>query len=229
METEIWEDIEGFNGVYQVSNLGRVRSKERFINTRTYPAQIMRLYIRNNNSVQVKLRNGKSQVSRSVAKLVLLTFVGEPPKNAKQVKHLDGDTNNNKLDNLEWDVDCTYGLPPNPKARELFNREAERMINIFVNKNKYNFISFGEVDIEDFKQECLLAIWNVIDMVCYYDFASFYAFCTKKCKWVFNRFYAKYKNRHQYIYFSSLRDKDGKENWQNMKELSYIENFDIRE
>ena len=226
MEVEIWKDIEEFNGSYQVSNLGRVRSKERFINTRTYPAQIMKPLIRNNNSVQVRLRNGTSQVTRGVAKLVLLTFVGKPPKNAKQPKHLDGDPNNNCLENLEWDVDKTFGLPPNLKARELFNQEAERMIDIYINKNKYNNISFGEVDIQDFKQECLIAIWNVIDMVDFYDTKSFYAFCAKKSRWVFNKFYRKYKNRHRYINVSSICDVYGEEYSHNMIEFSYIEDFE---
>lgn len=185
----------------------------------------MREYIRNNNSVQVRLRNGKSQVSRSVAKLVLLTFVGKPPKNAKQVKHLDGNPNNNRLDNLEWDVDKTYDLPPNPKARELFNKEVERMIDIFINKNCYNNISFGEADIQDFRQECLIAIWNVVDMLDDYD--NLYSFCAKKCRWVFNKFYKKYKGRHKYMYFSQFVDKeDGNCFADNMIELSYKEYYD---
>lgn len=225
MEQEIWKDIEEFKDYYQISNLGRVRSKERYLYTRTYPSQIIRQRIGNNNCVQVRLRNGKSQVSRSVAKLVLLTFKGEPPKNAKQAKHLDGNPNNNRLDNLEWDIDKTYGLPPNIKARALFNDEVERMIDIFINKNLYNNISFGEVDILDFKQECLIAIWNVVDMLNDYD--DLYSFCAKKCRWVFNRFYKKYKGRHRYMYFSQLVDKeDGNCFDDNLLELSYKEYYD---
>lgn len=225
MEQEIWKDIEEFKDYYQISNLGRVRSKERYLYTRTYPSQIIRQHIGNNNCVQVRLRNGKSQVSRSVAKLVLLTFKGEPPKNAKQAKHLDGNPNNNRLDNLEWDIDKTYGLPPNIKARALFNDEVERMIDIFINKNLYNNISFGEVDILDFKQECLIAIWNVVDMLDDYD--NLYSFCAKKCRWVFNRFYKKYKGRHRYMYFSQLvNNEDGNCFNDNLLELSYKEYYD---
>lgn len=225
MEQEIWKDIEEFKDYYQISNLGRVRSKERYLYTRTYPSQIIGQRIGNNNCVQVRLRNGKSQVSRSVAKLVLLTFKGEPPKNAKQAKHLDGNPNNNRLDNLEWDIDKTYGLPPNIKARALFNDEVERMIDIFINKNLYNNMSFGEVDILDFKQECLIAIWNVVDMLNDYD--NLYSFCAKKCRWVFNRFYKKYKGRHRYMYFSQLVDKeDGNCFDDNLLELSYKEYYD---
>ena len=185
----------------------------------------MRQYRGNNNSVKVRLRNGKSQVSRSVAKLVLLTFVGKPPKNAKQAKHLDGDPTNNRLDNLEWDVDKTYGLPPSPRARKLFNEEVERMIDIFISKNFYNKISFGEADIQDFKQECLISIWNVVDLLDNYD--NLYYFCNKKCRWVFNRFYKKYKGRHQYVYFSQFANKeDGNCFADNMAEPSYKEYYD---
>ena len=226
MEIEIWKDIEEFKDSYQVSTLGRVRSKERHIYTRTYPSQIMKTLIGNNNSVQVRLRNGKSQVGRSVAKLVLLTFVGKPPKNAQQVKHLDGDPSNNRLDNLEWDIDKSYGLPPNPQARELFNKEAERMIDIFINKNRLNNMSFGEVDVQDFKQECLIAIYNVIDMIEHYDTKSFYCFCSKKSMWVFNRFYRKYKNRNQHINFSSFCDENGECFSDNIIQLSYREEYD---
>ena len=52
---EIWRDIKEFNGVYQVSNFGRVRSVERHINTRTYPSQIMKPIIGNNNCIMVNL------------------------------------------------------------------------------------------------------------------------------------------------------------------------------
>ena len=153
---EVWKDIEEFKGVYQVSNYGQVRSKKRYINTRTYPSVIMSQYIGNNDCLMVRLRNGKSQVRRSVAKLVLLTFEGEPTGNSRQVKHLDGNPNNNRIDNLEWDTNTAYGLPENHKARELFKENAEKNIDIFIYRNMYHNVSFGEADIDDFKQECLI-------------------------------------------------------------------------
>lgn len=223
---EVWKDIEEFKGLYQVSNFGNVKSVERFINTRIYPSQIMKPFIGNNGCVMVHLRNGKKQLRRSVGKLVALTFIGIPPKNAKQIKHLDGNQQNNHLDNLKWDINKSYGLPYNPRARELFFKEAEKNIDIYVQKNKFNNISFGEVDINDFKQECLLAIWNVIDILEHYEPDYFYFFCNKKCDWVFKRFYKKYKNRHRYTYFSSYVNEKGECYAENLKELSYIEDFD---
>ncbi len=223
---EIWKDIEEFKGSYQVSNLGNVRSVERFIYTRTYPSKPIKLAIGNQGCVIVRLRNGKKQLIRSVGKLVALTFIGEPPKNARQVKHLDGNPNNNRLDNLKWDVNKSYGLPLNQKARELFYNEAAKNVNIYVRKNKLYNISFGEVDIDDFKQECLLAIWNIIDILEHYEPDRFYSFCSKKCDFVFKRFYKKYKNRHRYTYFSSYVNEKGECYAENLKELSYIEDFD---
>ncbi len=101
---EIWKDIDEFQGIYEVSDKGRVRSKERYINTRTYPAQLMKPMIVNNGCLMVRLRNGKKQYRKSVAKLVLIAFVGPAPAGSRQVRHLDGNNQNNELYNLEWDV-----------------------------------------------------------------------------------------------------------------------------
>lgn len=123
---EKWVDIEEFKGLYQVSDLGNVRSLERKIYTRLYPSQLMRKFPHkvgeNIRGERVHLRSPKKcgQVQRSVAKLVLLSFKGEPPKNAKQVIHIDDNPLNNSLNNLKWDVDSTYELPINEEARKYF-------------------------------------------------------------------------------------------------------------
>lgn len=196
MVDEIWKDISEFKGIYQVSNKGRVRSVERKSYTRVYPSVIIREYIRNNNNVQVRLRNGKKQVTRSVAKLVLLTFVGEPPKMAQQAKHKDGNPLNNNLENLEWDVTSAFYLPTNTNAREIFEREAMKCINSYIYKH-YNaqLLNWGYCDIDDFKQLCLIAIWNYIDL---YDGSySFYSFCAKKIRWCYLRYAKKNINKEK--------------------------------
>jgi len=190
MVEEIWKDIEEFKGKYQVSNMGRVRSVTRFAYTRTYPSKIMKEYCRNNDNVQVRLRNGKSQVSRSVAKLVLLTFVGKPPKMAKQAKHLDGNPRNNRLENLEWDVTSAYYLPKNEMARETFDKEAEKCVNDYIYKHYgRDLLNWKFADIDDFKQICLMSIWNYIDL--YDGRYPFYAFCGKKIDWCYKRWMEK--------------------------------------
>ena len=117
---EKWVDIEEFKGLYQVSDLGNVRSVERKIYTRVYSSQLMRKYTHkvgeNIRGERVHLRSPKKcgQVQRSVAKWVLISFKGETPKNARQVIHIDGNPLNNSVINLKWD-DITNKLLENIK------------------------------------------------------------------------------------------------------------------
>ena len=191
-KAEEWRAIEEFKGFYEVSNLGRVRSIERYIYTRTYPTQIMKPFIGNSNSVFVQLRNGKKQVRRSVAKLVLLAFKGPPPKGSKQVKHIDGDTNNNALDNLKWDVCKATFLPPNKNNIELFNSKAEYYVRKYLKIS--NLISacrsLGYADENDIVQDALYKIWRHINAFDPRE-CEFSTFCYTKTKDVFLKAYKK--------------------------------------
>jgi len=89
---EIWKDIEGYNGVYQVSNLGRVMSFKRKI-----PA-IMTL-TDNRGYKMVAMRLLGSSQHRYVHRLVAAAFIG--PNNL-DVNHKDLDKANNCLPNLEY-------------------------------------------------------------------------------------------------------------------------------
>lgn len=189
---EEWKPIEEFKGIYEVSNLGRVRSIERYINTRTYPAQIMKPFVGNSNSLFVHLRNGKSQVRKSVAKLVLLTFKGPPPKGSKQVRHIDGDTHNNTVGNLEWDVCKAAFLPPDKNNIDLFNKEAEYHVLKYLRLNHLIGAcrSLGCVDENDIVQEALYKIWRNINS---FDpnKCKFSTFCYIRTKDVFLKMYKK--------------------------------------
>lgn len=205
---EKWVDIEEFKGLYQVSDFGNVRSVERYINTRTYPSQLMRKYphkVGNNiRGERVHLRNPKKsgQIQRSVAKLVLLSFIGEPPKNARQVIHIDGNPLNNALDNLKWDVDFTYGLPINEEARQYFDNYIVKVLRIIFYKHHKSFIDFRNGDFEDDMQNVSLLIFNVIDGLDLTKDKSdddkkkhFYCFCRKKTKWYIDKTLKKELNR----------------------------------
>lgn len=188
---EEWRVIEEFKGSYEVSNLGRVKSVKRHINTRTYPAQIMKPFVGNNNSLFVKLRNGKSQVRRSIAKLVVLTFKGPPPKGAKQIIHIDGNVNNNKIDNLKWDVCKAALLPPNADNIALFNEKAEYYVRKYLKISKLiSACRLGYADEDDVVQEALYKIWRNINafdpQIC-----KFSTFCYTRTKDVFLKMYKK--------------------------------------
>lgn len=102
---EIWKDVVGYEGYYQVSNLGRVRSLDRIAsNGRKIKGKILSTkvntppyYPRASLSV-----NGKMKLVQ-VHRLVAQAFVYNPdPEHKTQVGHKDESRTNNRADNLEW-------------------------------------------------------------------------------------------------------------------------------
>ena len=102
---EIWKDVVGYEGYYQVSNLGRVRSLDRIVsNGRKIKGKILSTkvntppyYPRVSLSV-----NGKMKLVQ-VHRLVAQAFVYNPdPEHKTQVGHKDESRTNNRADNLEW-------------------------------------------------------------------------------------------------------------------------------
>lgn len=86
---EIWKDVEAYPG-YQVSSLGRVR---------TVDGEILKTYIREPYNC-VYLRKPYKHIE-NIHRLVALAFIPNP-ENKRTVNHIDGDTHNNSIENLEW-------------------------------------------------------------------------------------------------------------------------------
>lgn len=93
---EIWKDIKGFEGHYQVSNLGRVKSLK-------YKApRIMNVGLLGRGYERVHLSKGNVNFySQLIHRLVAEAFV-ENPLSLPQVNHKDGNKLNNNAENLEW-------------------------------------------------------------------------------------------------------------------------------
>ena len=95
---EEWRDIPEYEGLYQASNLGRVRSLPRT----TTSGRIIKPYNNPHNGyVYVTLSKNNRRIGKRLHRLVIGAFNGE---SELQVNHIDGDKRNNKLDNLEY---CT--------------------------------------------------------------------------------------------------------------------------
>ncbi|WP_405101481.1 NUMOD4 domain-containing protein [Oceanobacillus sp. FSL H7-0719] len=99
---KIWKDIKGYEGLYQVSKWGRVKSLKRKNLAGTYMKERMfDVYPNNQGYYMVKLsKEGKGR-DVSVHRLVAETFIPNPD-NKPQVNHIDGNPMNNKVTNLEW-------------------------------------------------------------------------------------------------------------------------------
>lgn len=104
---EQWKDISGYEGMYQVSNMGRVKSCERMVHHPKggdkviNPRLLKPSFIRGYPSV-ILCKQGT--VKRfSVHRLVAMAFI-ENPMNLPEVNHIDGNRGNPNVSNLEW---CT--------------------------------------------------------------------------------------------------------------------------
>jgi len=100
MPEEEWRDIVGYEGIYQVSNLGRVRRIAE--QNSTWVGRILKPNRDNNGYVRVNLcRNGQVTPYR-VHFLVCQAFLGCPPDSRYEVNHKNGKKDDNQTSNLEW-------------------------------------------------------------------------------------------------------------------------------
>ena len=102
---EVWKDIPGYEGRYQVSDLGRVRSVNRQIQRVRKNGTVIRSNVRGNVlkpswSPYAHVNLGKTE-TRNVHQLVALAFLGACPPSL-EVLHRDGDRTNNTPDNLVY-------------------------------------------------------------------------------------------------------------------------------
>ena len=104
---EIWKDINGYEGLYMVSNFGRVKSLSRtveYYNGRHYyESKILKPTVGNHGYYNVSLCKDKKWKHHLVHRLVAEAFLPNP-NGYKQVNHKDENKLNNHVDNLEW---CT--------------------------------------------------------------------------------------------------------------------------
>ncbi|QDB70522.1 HNH homing endonuclease [Enterococcus phage Entf1] len=91
-DKEVWKDVKGYEGEYQVSSLGRVKSFVRYPEGVILVNQVMP-----NGYVRVRLRGKAKYIHRLVAEAFIPNQSNKP-----QVNHIDEDKENNTLSNLEW-------------------------------------------------------------------------------------------------------------------------------
>lgn len=97
---EIWKDVIGYEGFYEVSNLGNIRSVTRIKKGKTLkPLKRSHGYL----AIQLWGKGGNSRGFKtfSIHRLVAEAFIPNP-NNYLEVNHIDEDKTNNKVENLEW-------------------------------------------------------------------------------------------------------------------------------
>lgn len=105
METEIWKDVIGYEGYYQVSNLGNVKGLERVVGTypqlKTMPEAIKKPWISKKGYYRIQLRKKGVIKAFQLHRLVAQAFI-ENTMNKDTVNHINGIKADNRVENLEW-------------------------------------------------------------------------------------------------------------------------------
>ena len=126
---EEWKDVEGYEGYYQASNLGRIKSisRKRYNKNGGKPGVLKERILKQTKNGDgyycVKLyKNGKSK-SIKIHRIIADTFINNL-KNDPEVNHKDGVKTNNKTSNLEWvtskeNVNHAYEMGLNPCMRDI--------------------------------------------------------------------------------------------------------------
>jgi DNA-directed RNA polymerase specialized sigma24 family protein len=147
-DKEIWKPIEGYEGLYEVSNLGRVKrlviwnghkyiKQERMLNP--YKQHANKYYYR----AVVKLFKDKIKKDFKVHRLVAQAFIPNP-HNKPNINHKDGNPLNNKVENLEW---CTqqenidHAINTDLTIRTINTIDRDTMVEFLNNNYTYDEIA----------------------------------------------------------------------------------------
>ena len=153
---EKWKDIKGYENIYQVSNLGRIRSLDRIYvqpsrwgtsMLKKYKGKVLNPTDNGNGYLIISLRDdNRKRKSFYVHRLVAEHFL-DNPNNLPEVNHKDEDKTNNFVENLEWctaSYNRTYGNAAEKQAKKLRGKKhtKEHKAKISMSMKKH-FCSYG--------------------------------------------------------------------------------------
>ena len=136
---EEWRDIKGFEGYYQISNMGRVKSVERTVwdsrgYYKTISEKILKPYAGGDGYLQLNLSKDGKVEKPLVHRLVATAFL-ENSEGYKEINHKDENKQNNCVDNLEW-CSRSYNNRYNDKAKKAGKKTAEKLSKPVYSINK---------------------------------------------------------------------------------------------
>lgn len=140
-QTEQWRDIKDYEGLYQVSNEGRVKS----LNYRqTKQEKILKAFGNNHGYLMVALSKNGKPIHRLVHRLVAEAFIKKEEGKQEEIDHINGIRDDNRAENLRW---CT----PEENARNPITLERVKAANrkkaealskkVFCYDTNFNFLS----------------------------------------------------------------------------------------
>ncbi len=137
---EEWRDIKGYEGYYQISNLGRVKSLPRDVGSNRCKKEIiMKTSLDKDGYENLVLRKDGKQKHFRVNRLVAEAFL-ENPNNYPQVNHKDEDKTNNNVNNLEWcspKYNINYGSRTEKASRKVICVTTGKIFKSIAEASKY--------------------------------------------------------------------------------------------
>ena len=132
---ELWQPVEGFESLYEVSNLGRVRSLERFVRCRgngqqRKPSKVIAAHRYANGYPRLNLWQDNQKSRKYLHRLVAKAFLASPPgaihtgRGGWSIDHINGDKTDNRACNLQW----MLAADNNRKAKAKLTNEQIRAV-----------------------------------------------------------------------------------------------------
>lgn len=171
MSKEIWRDVVGYEGIYQISSLGRVKVLPRIVvdslgRRMPYKERMMKVMVSKTTGYPYVClsKNGISNIF-NIHTLIAKAFIPNP-NNLPCVNHKDQDRGNSVFDNLEW---CTYSY--NNTYGDANRKRKESLRKTLVGKHKliYQFTKEGDLvrcfvhGVSQFEEELGFAIQDCLD------------------------------------------------------------------
>ena len=128
---EIWKDIKGYEGLYQVRNLGRVKSLDRVVNGKKLKGRFISLNVDTKKYLFVWLNNGNKKKMFRVHRLVATMFI-PTIKGKEYIDHINGIRDDNRVSNLRW---CTHQENDNFSLSRLHRSQSKIGNKYFLGKH----------------------------------------------------------------------------------------------
>lgn len=168
VQKEIWKPVKGYEGMYQVSNLGRVRSLDRLIHQKDrwgnirptrYKGKLKKGSLKNTGYYAINL---KEKRDISIHRLVAEAFIPNP-ENKPCVNHINGIKTDNRVENLEW---CTYRENTVHAYKNDLSKKGKKHYKTNLNEKqvrdiKYNLSHLSDREAAEKYGIVTGAVWNI--------------------------------------------------------------------
>ena len=163
LQLEIWKDIPGYEGLYQASNLGRIKGLKRKVSTgnngyRIIKEQIKKPVLQKSGYYHIALYKNCKRQEFNVHKIILMTFNPVKKNEETSIDHIDMNKTNNSLNNLEW-------VTPKENNRRMWDKKPPKTTlkkTLASSKNIQIAIEKSKKKVAQYKNNKLICVYNSI-------------------------------------------------------------------